>query len=315
VALADGYVRGGAEGARERLAAFWHAVARKGRFSPVQRMPWDVLLGNWSVDYSPGYLWFDAMSRAFSPYMTNPFNINPLRDVVEREIDFERVHACTDIQVFVSATNVETGKARVFRTGEINADVVMASACLPQIFHAVIIEGVPYWDGGYGGNPPIYPFFQANDVEDVLLVQINPVLREGVPRTAQEIQNRIDEITFNAGLLREFRAIAFVKELIAQGRIPHGEYRDIRMHRIDADEALKHLSASSKFNAERAFLDYLFGLGRSAAEDWLEEHAGKVGMQPTLDLSDELEAQPPQARARGLGPRVRAFLAGRQRAA
>lgn len=309
--LADGMVRGGKEGARERLDTFWRAVARKGRFSPVQRMPWDVAFGNWSVDRSPGYLWFDWMSRIVSPYFSNPLNINPLREVVEREIDFDNVRACPVMRVFVSATNVETGKLRVFRTDEIDRDVVMASACLPRIFQAVEIAGVPYWDGGYGGNPAIYPFFSANHVEDVLLVQINPVERSGAPRTAQEIQNRIDEITFNAALLREFRAIAFVRELIAAGRLPREEYRDIRMHRIDADEALRGLSASSKINAEWAFLEYLRDLGRTAAEDWLAENFEAVGRTPTLDLSEELDMVP-AIRPHGIGPRVRAFLAARR---
>ena len=314
VALADGWQRGGREGAREKLHSFWRAVARKGRFSPVQRMPWDVFLGNWSVDKTPGYFLFDALSRTFSPYVANPLNLNPLRDVVEREIDFDNVRACGAMQIFLSATNVQTGKLKVFRTPEITPDVVMASACLPQIFQAVIIDGSPYWDGGYGGNPAIYPFFRANHVEDVLLVQINPVSREEPPRSAQEIQNRVDEITFNAGLLNEFRAIAFVKELIADGKLSRDDYRDIRMHRIDADEAFKDLSASSKVNAEWAFLEYLRDLGRSAAEDWLAEHYDSVGVRPSLPLDEELDTGP-HPRPHSLGRRVREFLAGRPRPA
>ncbi|MGI6856466.1 patatin-like phospholipase family protein [Mesorhizobium sp. 1B3] len=315
VALADGHVRGGAEGARRKLEDFWRAVGRTGRFSPVQRLPWDIAWGNWSIENTPGYLWFDAMSRLFSPYAANPFNLNPLRDVVEAEIDFDRVRSCHDMKLFVSATNVETGQLRVFETAEMTADVVMASACLPQIFQAVEIDGAPYWDGGYGGNPALYPFFYASPTEDVLLVQINPVTREGVPKTANEIQNRIDEITFNSALLREFRSIAFIKELIRAGQIQHGEYRDIRMHRIDADEAFRDLSASSKLNAEWAFLEYLRDLGRSAASDWLEEHFDKVGCEPTLDLSDMLApGLMPKAGAR-LGTRVREFLATRQKPA
>jgi NTE family protein len=315
VALADGWVRGGADGARQKLADFWRAVGLTGRFSPVQRSPWDVLWGNWSVENTPGYLWFDSMSRLLSPYVANPFNINPLRDVVRAEIDFDKVRACTSLKLFLSATNVETGQQRVFETKEITEDVVMASACLPLIFQAVEIDGAPYWDGGYGGNPALYPFFYANSAEDVLLVQINPVIREGVPKTANEIQNRIDEITFNAALLREFRAIAFVKELIATGRIPHGEYRDIRMHRIDADEAFKDLSASSKVNAEWAFLEYLRDLGRSAAGDWLDEHYEKVGKEPSLDLSDMLVPGMVPKRTFGVGSRVREFLANRSKPA
>ena len=315
VALADGWVRGGAEGARQKLHDLWRGIARKGRFSPLQRTPWDMLLGRWSIENSPGYFLFNTLSRAFSPYMANPFNINPVRDVVEAEIDFDRVRSCRDIKLFVSATNVETGKLRVFQPEEIDADVVMASACLPHIFQAVIIDGAPYWDGGYGGNPAIFPFFRATEIEDVLLVQINPVIREGAPRSATDIQNRIDEITFNAALLREFRAIAFVKKLIAAGCLKREEYRDIRMHRIDADMAFKGLSASSKIYAEWAFLEYLRDLGRTAAEDWLEESFEAVGKRPTLDLSGELEDGLVPVEGRGLGKRVRAFLARRPRPA
>jgi len=315
VALADGFVRGGPDGARRKLDEFWRAVGRTGRFSPVQRTPWDMIWGNWSVENTPGYLLFDAMSRLFSPYAANPFNLNPLRDVVEAEIDFGKVRSCQEMKLFLSATNVETGQLRVFETSEITADVVMASACLPQIFQAVEIDGVPYWDGGYGGNPALYPFFYASTTEDVLLVQINPVVREGVPKTANEIQNRVDEITFNAGLLREFRAIAFVKELIRAGQISHSEYRDIRMHRIDADEAFRDLSASSKVNAEWAFLEYLRDLGRSAADDWLEEHYDKVGKEPTLDLSDMLVPGMAPKPGATLGVRVREFLASRKKPA
>lgn len=311
VALADGWVRGGAEGARAKLEDFWRAVARKGRFSPVQRSPWDVLWGNWSIENTPGYFWFDTMTRVLSPYVANPLNLNPLRDVVEKEIDFSNVRSCKTIKLFISATNVETGQLHVFSDSEIDLDTVMASACLPQIFQAVEIKGVPYWDGGYGGNPAIYPFFKATETEDVLLVQINPVIREQAPRTANEIQNRIDEITFNAGLLREFRAIAFIKELIAAGRLPRGEFRDIRLHRIDADEAFKDLSASSKVNAEWAFLEYLRDLGRNAASDWLEQNYDAVGLRPTLDLSDELDDGLKPVHGPVLGRRVREFLAAR----
>lgn len=313
VALADGFVAGGVDGAREKLESFWRAVGRTGRFSPVQRLPWDVAWGNWSIENTPGYLWFDAMSRLFSPYAANPFNLNPLRDVVEAEIDFDRVRSCRALKLFVSATNVESGQVRVFETGEMSTDVVMASACLPQIFQAVEIDGAPYWDGGYGGNPALFPFFYASPTEDVLLIQINPVQREGAPKTANEIQNRIEEITFNAALLREFRSIAFVKELIRAGHIQHGEYRDIRMHRIDADEAFRDLSASSKLNAEWAFLEYLRDLGRSAAGDWLEENFAKVGKEPTLDLSDMLVPDLMPKTSTRLGTRVREFLATRQR--
>ncbi len=309
VALADGFVRGGAEGARDRLRSFWRAVGLKGRFSPVQRMPWDVFLGNWSVESSPGFLWFEAVSRMISPYAANPLNINPLRDVVESEINFDNLRRPDAIKVFLSATNVETGQLRVFSDGEIGADAVMASACLPQMFRAVEIDGTPYWDGGYGGNPAISPFFGANFVEDVLLVQINPVIREGTPKSANEIQNRVDEITFNASLLRELVTIERVNALIATGQQPPGNLRGLLMHRIDADEAFKDLSASSKLYAEWAFLEYLHDLGWQAAGDWLEENFDKIGKEATLKLGEGPAATIAPLRSHGLGRRVREFLA------
>ena len=313
VALADGWQRGGAEGARLKLAEFWRAVARKGRFSPVQRMPWDILWGNWSIENSPGFLWFDAMSRMISPYAANPLNINPLREVVEREIDFRNVRACKAIDVFVSATNVETGQGRVFHGDDVTADAVMASACLPQIFRAVEIDGVPYWDGGYGGNPAVTPFFAANDVHDVLLVQINPVVREGAPRTATEIQDRVDEITFNAALIRELSIVEGINRMIAEGKAPPAGTRGLLMHRIDADEALKDLAAASKLNAEWAFLEYLRDLGRTTASDWLEENFESIGRQATLTLGDGPAASIERLRGHGLGKRVVEFLASRQK--
>jgi NTE family protein len=312
VALADGWMHGRADGAREKLDGLWRAVGRTGHFSPVQRTPWDMLWGNWSMQDSPSYLFFDNLSRMVSPYAANPFDFNPLRDAVEAQIDFDRVRACDAAALFISATNVETGELRVFETAELSLAVVMASACLPTIFKAVEIDGIPYWDGGYGGNPALFPFFYASRTEDVLLVQINPILRKGAPTGAREIQNRIDEITFNAALLREFRAIAFVKKLIAEGRVDTERYRDIRMHRIDADEALSDLTAASKVNAERAFLEYLRDLGRAAAEDWLETCFPSVGKRPTLELSDALSPEIDTSRHRS-GRSVQTFLATHKR--
>ena len=306
-ALADGWSRNGAQGARDRLEAFWRAVSDNGQLSPIQRTPIDMLTGNWSLENNPTLMWFEMVSRSFSPKMANPLGLNPLRDIVSREIDFESVHACPDIDLLISATNVETGKVKVFEKHELGVDHVMASACLPTLFPAVEIDGVPYWDGGYGGNPALFPFFYQNKVEDVLLVQINPILREGAPETAREIQNRIDEITFNAGLQREFRAIAFVRRLIENGNLSGEQYRAIRMHRIDADEAFADLTATTKISVEWAFLTYLRDLGRAAADDWLDVHFDDVGKASTLDLSDELspEMQPKRA---SVGARVREMM-------
>lgn len=289
VAMACGMAQGGREGARQKLRAFWTAVGEKGRFSPIRRNPLDVFFGNYSFQYSPSYWAADLFSRVFSPYDTNPLDINPLRDVVESIIDFDDVVRCDHFKTFVSATNVWTGKGRVFSGEAINADVVMASACLPTMYKAVEIDGVPYWDGGFGGNPALYPFFYETDTEDTLLIQINPVERRQIPKSAQEIQDRMNEITFNAGLLHEFRAIEFVRRLKKERRLDDTNYSSIRMHRVSADEALVDLSAATKMNAEWRFLENLHDLGYAAGQDFLEENFDAIGNKPTLDLSEELE--------------------------
>ncbi|MBK5912105.1 patatin [Rhodothalassium salexigens] len=285
---ADGVVKGGADGARQALADFWAAVARAGQASPIQRNPINLLFGDWSLDNSPSYLFFDLMSRLASPYEVNPLNLNPLRDLLEAQVDFARVESCWQTQLFVSATNVHTGRVRVFRNPEITADTVMASACLPFMFQAVEIDGVPYWDGGYMGNPALFPFFDCCTTSDVLLVQINPMERAETPKTAREILNRVNEITFNASLMKEFRAIEFVSRLIDQGRLDGTDYRQVRLHRIQDAEAIKSLSASSKLNAEWAFLTRLRDLGRDAAGQWLDTCFDRVGERSTVDISDML---------------------------
>ena len=288
VVLADGWQQGGREKAREHLHDFWHAVSRSGWFSPIQRSPVDYWFGNFGYENSPAYRLFDLLGRVFSPYEANPMNINPLRELVDEFIDFDSVKRCDAFHVFVSATNVQNGKVRVFGREEISSDAVMASACLPTLFQAVEIDGIPYWDGGFGGNPVLFPFFYETETEDCLLVQINPIERDATPRTAQEIQDRMNEITFNAALLREFRAIEFVRRLKEAGRLDGADYQSIRMHRIAADAAVKSLSASSKLNSEWSFLTMLRDTGRAAALDFLDAHFDDIGERATLDLSHEL---------------------------
>ncbi len=292
VALAAGYHRGGRAGARAALAKFWRAVSRDGRMSPLQRGVMDRLLGNWSLDKNPVFLALDVASRFISPYDANPFNINPLRAILEREVDFAAVRACKDFKLFVSATNVRTGKVQIFRGEDINADVVMASACLPFLFRAVEIDRVPYWDGGYVGNPPLFPFFRGSRTDDILLVQTNPLKREGTPRSARDILNRINEISFNASLHSELRAIGFVGRLTEGGFLRRwtgrGAYRPVRLHRIAADAELNKLSSSSKFAVEWQFFQHLRDIGRKAAGDFLRKDFAAIGRRGTLDLRKEL---------------------------
>lgn len=292
VVLAGGYHKGGRDGARQALEKFWRSVSHDGRLSPVQRGIMDRFLGNWSFDNNPMFLALDVASRFVSPYDFNPFNINPLREILESEVDFEAVRANREIKLFISATNVRTGKVRIFRHDEITPDVVMASACLPFMFKAVEIEGTPYWDGGYVGNPPLFPFFRATATDDIVLVQTNPVERDETPHTARDILNRINEITFNASLLSEFRAIGFVSRLVNSGMLrglaKKAGYRHMLMHRIAADEALAKLTSSSKFNTEWPFFLHLRDTGREAAEAFLKAHYSAIGKRSTLDLRKQL---------------------------
>jgi NTE family protein len=285
VVASQGMYDGGGEGARAELARFWQAVAEAGRASPFTRSFWDRLMGNWSLDASPGYLWMDLMSRVASPYDVNPLNLNPLRDLVDEFVDFAKVQDCADMPIFVSATNVETGRVRVFQREEITLDAVMASACLPFMFQAVEIDGVPYWDGGFMGNPPLFPFFdQANPSHDIVIIQINPVVRPGAPHSAAEIHNRMNEITFNSPLLHDLRAIDFVSRLIDRGKLDPAEYKRMHLHIIHARKQMRPLDASSKMNAEWAFLRHLFRIGRDAATHWLDCCYDGLGECSTVDI-------------------------------
>jgi len=284
VALADGYTAGGADGAREKLEHFWRTMSEAAKNSPIQRAPIDVMMGNWSLDRSWGYHAMDAMSRMFSPYQLNPLNMNPLRDVLESCVDFSCVQSCEKLKLFISATNVETGKVKVFDSHCLTSDMVMASACLPNVFQAVVIDDVPYWDGGYMGNPALFPFHTGSDCADIMVIQINPVERKGIPKTPQEIQNRINEIAFNSSLLKELRAIEFVARLIDEGKLDETRYRRERIHIIQNQDALIPLGASSKMNTEWAFLTHLRDLGRETATQWLDTHFEAIGGRSTVDL-------------------------------
>ena len=222
VMLADGLARGGPDEARKRLADFWRGASADGNLPRVQRAVIDRLFSFLPFEGSPVQAWLDVLSQFVSPYDFNPLNINPLKDLIEKFVDFGALQRCKEPQLFISATNVQTGRLRVFAGAKVTADAVMASACLPTLFRAVEIDGVPYWDGGYMGNPAIFPFFRATETEDVLVVQINPRVRHVPPKSSTEIMNRLNEITFNSSLLAEFRAIDFVRRLIDQNRLPHG---------------------------------------------------------------------------------------------
>ncbi|MEL7348195.1 MAG: patatin-like phospholipase family protein [Pseudomonadota bacterium] len=283
VVAAQGMYDGQAEGARKQMHDFWRAVSKAGEASPIKRGPIDMILGNWSLDTSPSYVFFDLLSRVSSPYETNPLDLNPLRELLDEHVNFDKVRRCDDMPIYLSATNVETGRVRVFNRHEITRDAVLASACLPLMFKAVEIEGQHYWDGGFMGNPVLFPFIDESPVDDIIIVQINPVLREGVPKTAREILNRMNEITFNSSLLKELRAIDFVRRLIEEGRLTNN-YRDMHIHIIESRKRMRPLGASSKLNTEWAFLMHLFEIGRSSADKWLRNNFDDIGHRSTVDI-------------------------------
>jgi NTE family protein len=287
VVLADGFVRGGADGARQRLEAFWHGVSRDSGPAGAADEVIDNLLGFWKMPALSPFAFFEEASSLVSPYRINPLNINPLRGLLESLVDFSAVQKSRTLKLFISATNVRTGKIKVFTDGEISADALLASACIPTLFQAVEIGGEAYWDGGYMGNPALFPFFDVPSSADILLVQINPVKREEVPRTAGEIMERINEITFNSSLLREFRAIDFVNRLMDEHRIDPKHYRRNRLHRIDATRALSQYTAATKLDTSWAFFRELHKAGHAAAKAWLTRHFDDIGVKATVDLRAE----------------------------
>jgi NTE family protein len=285
--LADGWTKGGAEGARAALDAYWQRVSRAAAFSPLQRSPLDRLMGRWTLDTSPAYLAMDIMTRMLSPYDLNPLGVNPLRSLLLESIDFDRL-ATAPIKLFITATNVRTGRGRIFRNKDITADVLLASACLPTMFQAIEIDGDPYWDGGYSGNPTITPLVRESDAHDTILVQINPRERPEAPRSASEILNRLNEISFNSPLMKELRMIALLRQVADPGTGEGARWAGMRTHRIMTDK-LAAYGASSKLNAEWEFVTMLKADGRRSAEEFLTLHGNDLGKRSTSDLDVLLE--------------------------
>jgi NTE family protein len=295
VMLADGLIRGGPEEAQKRLADFWRAVSNNGNLPAMQRAVVERMLSFIPLEGTPMQAWLETLARYFSPYDFNPLNINPLKDLFERFVDFEALRAARDLQIFISATNVQTGRVRIFSRDKITAEALMASACLPLLFRAVEIDGVPYWDGGYLANPVIFPFYGTTRTEDVLVVQINPLVRQETPTSANEIMNRINEITFNSSILSEYRAIEFVARLIDQGRLPRGlgrgQYRRINVHRIVLDHHGTAFDAASKVSTDYTLFEALHVAGKRAARRFLDDHFDDIGVRGTVDLAAEARAE------------------------
>ena len=280
--LIDGYTKGGAAVARSALEKFWRSVSKAALLSPLRRGFLDVLLDRWTLDHSPVFVAVDLMARLFSPYDLNPGGFNPLRQILAECVDVESL-AQAPIKLFVTATNVRTGQGRVFRNDEITPEVLLASACLPTLFQAVGIEGENYWDGGYSGNPTITPLVRECKSHDTILIQINPVERPDTPKSAREILNRLNEVSFNAVLLKELRMIALLRQIANPGDSEGALWAGMRIHRV-ASDLMINLGYSSKLNAEWDFLCMLRDAGRGAADSFLTAHGADLGRRSSYDL-------------------------------
>ena len=285
--LVSGHAEGGTDGAKTALEQFWRRVSDAALLSPFRRTPLDIMLGRWTLDASPMFLTLDLMARIFSPYDLNPHGTNPLREILADSIDFKLV-AKSPLKLFVTATNVHSGRGRVFRNADLTPEALLASACLPTMFQAVEIDGEPYWDGGYSGNPTITPLIRECASSDTILVQVNPVERTGTPRSARDIINRLNEVSFNATLLKELRMMAVLRHVANPGNSEGARWAGMRIHRI-ASDAMQELGYSSKLNAEWEFFCMLRNEGRRSAEAFLAAHGGDIGARSTLDLDAMLD--------------------------
>lgn len=274
--------------AQKALHNFWQDVSQHGPLvSPMTLQADGQLKSQFNFDQFPAYQWLNMFTRAFSPYEFNPLNLNPLRDILVRHVDVDALHtgcAHCGIPLFVTATSVRTGQARVFSAEQLSLDALLASACLPFAFQAVEIDGEHFWDGGYTGNPALFPLIYNTPTSDLLLVRLNPLQREDNPTRSIDIIDRLSEITFNASLIGEMRAIAFVKRLLKEDRLDPGRYKNLHMHMVADDAGMAEFNASSKFNTDWAFLQTLHRLGHRAASHWLTQHRAQIGHASSFDI-------------------------------
>jgi len=284
VVFADGYAHGGGNaGARRSLDKFWRTLGSSAMFGPMRPSFADRLAGRGSIESSPGYLLLQLASSTLSPALLNPFNIHPLSALLASLVDFERVRACEELQLFISATNVRTGQGRHFRREELTVAHVLASAALPQVFAPVEIGGEAYWDGSFAGNPPLAPLVDEAPARDILIIQNNPIARRDLPLSMADVHNRVNEIAFNISLVREISALSHMAAVVDEETGADVRYGPVRLHLVSGTDALRDLAISSKFNTEWAFIEWLRGLGTAAADRWLAYHADGVGFASTLD--------------------------------
>ncbi len=284
-ALAYGLKVGGPDKARECLASYWELMMTTASFAPWPSVM-DRMIGDGNIAYSPMFMLGDSMARMLSPYQLNPMNFNPIQPTIDKVVNFDTLRELKDTgpKLFLCATNVMTGRVKVFSGDALSVNAVLASACLPFMYQAVEIDGEFYWDGGYMGNPPLFPIFHECDSPDVLVVQIASLGLSEVPKTATAIYDRINSLSFNAGLMREMRMVHFVNDLVKKGVDDGGRLKEAFIHTIDAEDTMSKFSASSQANLDRNFISGLFELGRIKAGEFLEQHFDTVGAASSTDI-------------------------------
>ncbi len=279
-ALASGWQKNGADGARETLEHLWRTVSDQSQLSPMRSTPMEHLFHGWNRDYSPGFLFLSGLTQMASPYQFNPTGFNPLIGIVEQVVDFEALRHRSAPRLFIALTNVHSGRLELRRNDAISAQVLAASACLPLLFQAVHLDGAAYWDGGYTGNPALYPLIFECKAPDLLLIQLTPAERDEVPRKVAEIMDRVSEINFHSTVMRELQLLSLLSR-------NHGLGRELHLHRIDTRDATKHLGRASRINTDWEFLCHLRDVGRDHAEQWLSRHRRDIGRRSTAHFEDD----------------------------
>ncbi|MDR0580963.1 MAG: patatin-like phospholipase family protein [Holosporaceae bacterium] len=289
VATAQGILNGGNEGARQLLTEYWNVNSKAGEASIFKPGILDVLAGKYTMHNSPGFLFFDFITKILSPYQLNPLGTNPLRSIVEQLFDFDKLNESDAVKVFLAATHVYTGKLKVFSNvnKELCTEALLATACLPTLFAAVMVKGEYYWDGGFIGNPVIYPLIYDCETPDIMLVKLNPTHRNKLPTSASEIGDRLNEITNNTSIMREMRSMHFITKLIDEGIVAPGKMKRLHVHMIEDEKAFHDLGWSSKLNTDKDFLDYLFNAGRKSADKWIEKNYDKINKETTANVEEE----------------------------
>jgi NTE family protein len=282
VVLAYGLAIGGREGAKRSLNRYWRRLSEMASASILQPSLLDKMYGHFGLDHSPGYVFVDALSQIFAPYQLNPLNYNPFKKLLDDVIDFKVLRGQSAIKLFLCATNVRSGKVKIFPSEELRSDHVVASSCQPLMMHAVEIDGEYYWDGGFMGNPALFPVIYACRARDIILVHLTPTERSENPTTSRAILNRMQEVTFNSSIMREMRVVAFVTKLIDDGKIIDG--KRMLIHMIDGEDVIGALSNSSKLNGDWDYLQHLHKIGRARADEWLKSNFDRLGVETTIDL-------------------------------